>query len=818
MPVSEPTIARAAQIILRRAPNATEYTTLVTSADQSALITALLAMEPAKSLDQEARVARAFDAVFDRYDPEPAADMAFWNRLVVMQDATMADLLARFISIRDAGYRDNPCARPVSADCLVRTAADAAGRLLVFALGANKRLYLFRQAASSGWSQIDLSCAIPGAQHGHVQAFDLAQSDDGHLSLAVAVKPRRGTEVSTVSVAAGLVADQSDAGWTVAVAAMTVASGGPAGIAVSNISLCPAGPGALLAVVGGVVAGSMDTYSFDLASPHEIWVKTRLPEDSQSVRQFALGKRGRPGVWVLYQDGQTMALTFTTQPDQYGKTINLSYTNLPANAAQFMVASLESNAAVDIFVAGDGIVVYAANSHEVPDSVASGTALRLLSVRRDRDTGIVQYSDAQGVIYSATRSSAGQWSSRPLFPAFDGRLIMAPPTADGHERFALIAPSGVLEVIEVSSEGVLQRTEIPQRAVWEEQPLTSAELHTAMGAAAPLFVLDPKEQYLPAPVAFFLRSVGLWNEPTGSWTVEPGKLWDEKTADMARAGMVLAPRTAADNSIRDCDYNLRVTEAALPTLSKGQIADAPLYVHAKFRPADNVTEFVFWVFYAFNGPGTLRLELAGDTSYKNLNPLGIHQGDWEHFTIEVDNDSLKPLRVYLSAHDGGAWQDHATLELDNPTGRRILYGSRNGHAAYSIAGDNPFHGASGEVAGKTVWSFALVNICGRGPTIEVWQPGRTVLISATCLGSDAPIEPLWLQFPWRWGRYEKFTANDIGGVVHNVLGPVVGSLPFAAAIEAAVGKAVIAANVLGGEGYAAGPGAIKYKDNWFSSE
>jgi hypothetical protein len=600
---------------------------------------------------------------------------------------------------------------------------------------------------------------------------------------------------------------------------MTVATGGPVGIAVSNITLCPSGPGALLAVViGGTVAGSMDTYSFDPGAPRETWAKTRLPEDAQSVRQFALGKRGRAGTWVLYQDGPTMALTFTTQPDLYGKTINLSYTGLPANAAQFMIAPLEPSAAVDVFVAGDGIVVYPNNSHEEPDTVAQGTALRLLAARRDGDAGSVRYTDANGVIYLATRSPTGQWSSRTLFPALGGQLIVAPPAANGDERFALIAPSGVLEAVEVSAAGAVQRAEIPQRAVWEEQPLSSADLHGAMATAAPLFFLDPEEQFLPAPVGFFLRSVGLWHEPAGTWTLEPGKLWNEKTKDMVPAAMVLGPRTAADNPIRDCDFNLRFTDQVFPTLSKGEIADAPLYVHAKFRPADNVTELVFWVFYAFNGPGTLRLEVFGDTSYKNLNPLGIHQGDWEHFTIEVNNDSLEPLRAYLSAHDGGAWVDYATLDVDHATGRRILYASRNGHAAYSTTGDNPFHGASGTFAGKTAWAFALVNICGRGKAVEVWQPGRSALVSAACLGSEAPVEPLWLQFPWRWGRYQKFTADDIANVIHNALDPVLGNLPFLGDIEKAIGEKVIESNVLGGEGYAAGPGAIKYKDNWFGSE
>jgi hypothetical protein len=811
-------IARTAQIVLRRALTAPESAKLGAASTLSDVIIGLLALEPASGLSEADKIARAYDAVFDRYDPDPPNDTAFWQRTIALQNNAMPDLIKTFAQIRDDKYRDNACAHPVSTEELLRVAATATGDLLVFAVGDNHRLYLFRKESNGLWSQSDLSSAIPKPRNGHVQSFDLYQGTDGLVTIAVAVQPRRGSNASTVYVGAGLSPDQSAASWKATIAAMPAASGGPAGIVVSNVSLLIAGLSAPRVTIGGTVAGSMDIYSFDSQANREPWVKTRLPEDSQAIREFQIGILGRLGVWTLYNDGPSTDLTFTAEPDQYSKTINLSYTGLPANLLNFMVADVAPDHTVEVYVGGDGVVIYGDRSDADPDTVAKGVGLRLLSVRRDGDVGEVLYVDVQGAVSLATRSPAGGWTTRALLPALDGQVALAPPTKEGLRRFVLISNAGTLEEVVVALDGSANRSEIIQRAVWEEQPLMASELEKAMADATPVFYLDHAEKYPASPVEFFLKVVGLWDEVAGQWTLPPGSVWDDGSHDMNPKAMVLGPRSPSSNPIRDCDFNLKVPDESLAAVNKGQMDQAPFYVHAKFRPADNITELVFWGFYPYNGPGTLKLDVAGSAGYSSLDPLGVHQGDWEHFTIAVDNDSLKPVQVYLSAHDGGDWFDFDSTEIDKSTGRHILYASRNGHAAYAAAGDNPFHGAEGTAAGATVWSFALVNICSKGAPLEGWKSGRTVLISAPCLGPEAPAEPLWLQFPWRWGRYKAVTPSDMAGVISHVAGPVVNGLPFAGDIEHKIGEAVINANLLGDEGVSDGPQAIKYKDNWFSAE
>jgi hypothetical protein len=143
----------------------------------------------------------------------------------------------------------------------------------------------------------------------------------------------------------------------------------------------------------------------------------------------------------------------------------------------------------------------------------------------------------------------------------------------------------------------------------------------------------------------------------------------------------------------------------------------------------------------------------------------------------------------------------------------VLYTSRNGHAFYREMGDN----LSNEHK-SGVYEVGLVNRCSKGKAINVADNDRTQLIAASFLGATAPMQPRWLQMPWRWGRYFDFTAEDVSGIVAKALGPVLALTPAALLIETIVGEVVVSSGVLGHESNSAGPQAIKFKDNWFGAE
>jgi hypothetical protein len=815
--------ARMGRIILRREPTADEvqqWTAIVGNTGAATLIDTLLGLDEVASLDESARVARAWDAAFGRYDPRPPASVAHWRQQIALGDETLASLPARFVSIAATGYRYDPCAAPVSDENALYAVRDSNGLPLIFTVGENRHLYLFRRDSAGLWHQLDLSAALPDPVHGHVLGVDVQQAASGTIALAVALGPRRGNGQSVVYVATGLSNALDDAGWLDAARTMHARTGIPAGAIVSRVAFAPLdGSGSTLVLVGAAVLGITNTYYFDVAAPDGSWTLLRIPEDADSVLQYALGRYRRSGLWTLYRVGPDIALTFTTFPDQYGKTINLSYTGLPAHATSFYPVAGTQAGLPDVYAAGDGIVVYR-GGHDYPESVAPQVAgARLVWAGRTAAAEHLAFVDATQQLRVVSRDSSGAWSAPyTVSGLLEAAALLGDPTSVGLDVVA-VTPSHALELRRIDQPGAAPASaEIPLYAVWEEDPLSAVELQTAIAAVGPVVYFDPDEEFFASSVEFFLSRVGLWNEIQGTWQIPKGSLLDPSTNDLSAAALVPFPRSDSGNPKRDSDYVLKIDDADYPALLPGHPDDAPFYVHAKFIPAENATDLVFWIFYPYNGAGVLKLETPGLDRRVDLAPLGVHEGDWEHFLIRVDNDTRRPVKLYLSAHDGGEWIDVSELSRDPATGRMVLYASRHGHATYNTPGDNLSHENEKTVLGQTVWDIALVNHCAQGQRINVWEPGRTQIIAAGFLGANAPAEPQWLQLPWRWGRYVDFTRSDIAGVIGKILGPVIGDLPIVTEVEDAVADRLIDKNVLGGEGNSAGPGAVKFKDGWFGGE
>jgi hypothetical protein len=85
--------------------------------------------------------------------------------------------------------------------------------------------------------------------------------------------------------------------------------------------------------------------------------------------------------------------------------------------------------------------------------------------------------------------------------------------------------------------------------------------------------------------------------------------------------------------------------------------------------------------------------------------------------------------------------------------RIVIYSSRNGHASYRAVGSNPTPenslSAPWPFSGD-IYDFYLINECSDGgqklDCTEHFQ-----LISADYLGVNKPIEPSWLNYPFRYG-------------------------------------------------------------------
>ena len=108
------------------------------------------------------------------------------------------------------------------------------------------------------------------------------------------------------------------------------------------------------------------------------------------------------------------------------------------------------------------------------------------------------------------------------------------------------------------------------------------------------------------------------------------------------------------------------------------------YVHIKPMLGRICSDIAMWLFYPFNGPRTLKVRLLNI----GLGKIGEHVGDWEHFTLRINNLTGKLWRVYLSQHKSGQWLDTSELEyIEGCTDRAVIYSSKYGHANYPKEGD-----------------------------------------------------------------------------------------------------------------------------------
>jgi hypothetical protein len=839
--------ARAGRILLRREPTQAElqnWSAIMAGADGlKALVRLLIGLPENAALPVATATARACDAMFGRYDATPPRDLDHWLTCLNLGDQKLVDatnpdndLVSMFADIAASDYRADPCAAPIDLDGFLFAVRDSVGSPMVFVTGENLHLYLFKCGPNGNWKQTDLSAALPAPAHAHVQAVDVRQVPGGDIEIALAVGPRLGptggAATSTVYVATGLSAGLDDAGWRDAFRKFEKRTGGPADAIVSGIRLAHTSPDASsLVLVGASIHTVSNTWYFEADAPVSTgWTPLRIPEDADKVLSYSIGRyAGHAGVWTMYRVAPDVALTFTTfAPDQFGKNINVSYTEIPAQATSFLVTPGKT-LLPDIYVAGDGISVYR-GALANPERVTETPGATVLWAAQNDTADHVAYVDAKAALQIVSKPAGGQWSAPySLTSSVEVAALLGDP-ASGKLQAVAITPGMALELRTIAAPGVAATSiEIPTSAVWPEDPLTPEELRRAIGNAAPVVHFDSGEEYMPSTVEFYLRKVGLWNQIKREWQISNGSLWDEAAKDMNRAALDIFPRSAADSETHDCDYVMRIPDysngnlnrADVPNVSDpaytsflaGQPQNASFSLHAKFAPSQNATDLVFWAFFPYNGGGKFKVVAADITSYVDLTPMGVHEGDWEHVLLRVDNNTLQAAKIYMSAHNGGDWMDVAELGKDSATGRHVVYMSRHGHASYATPGDN----LSEEHGPGVLWQIGLVNHCDAGPAINLSDQGRVNLVSAGFLGAAAPIEPAWLQLPWRWGRYFAFTPEQLKEISGRILGAL-GKLPDMDAAQDAVTDILIRKKVLGDEGNSKGPQALKFKSNWFGNE
>jgi hypothetical protein len=460
--------ARIARIVLRREPLANEalqwtaqYCRQPTAAQGRAeLALALLARPELASLDEEARLLRAYNAVFDRYDSAIPDDLDFCRAMSARGIALETMVRRELLPLHEAGYHAVACAAPAAAGKALCAVLDGDGQPLIFTTGVNRRLYLFRRTPFGPWSQTALSDMLPLPVDARVAAVDVRQAPHGGIAVALAMEHPDGS--TTIHVALDVPKSLDEAGWVEVFRQMaprhTVATG-PVNALTFGLIQQGATP---VVLVSGDGAHFFDTSGQGPLLP------LQLPEDPPKSQGFAIGSYRTPGCWLLRDTPAGQALHFRSFAAQYCWSLDIPYENVPKQASSICLVPGQVPNVADVYVAGQGIVVYRGGS-SVPQPVIDVRGVTLRSAAANAHCEYVAYNDDADGLWLVARPSGRSWGVPVQIAA---QLVMAAllPAGDEAAVHAIgITPGGALAALRFNLQGdLLGAEEITQSAVWGE--------------------------------------------------------------------------------------------------------------------------------------------------------------------------------------------------------------------------------------------------------------------------------------------------------------------------------------------------------------
>jgi hypothetical protein len=461
--------ARVARIVLQREPMASEalsWTTLYSCQGEAVrgraeLALHLLARPELAELDARERLLRAYNAVFDRYDTSQPADMAYWRSQLSAGRELPALVRQELVPLYESGYRSSPCAAPAVARSPLFVVRDGSGLPLVFTVGANRSLYMFRRTPFGRWSQTDLSGMLPLNQPGKVQAVDVRQAPDGTIALALVVAPWGSGAGPTVHVAVGIPNYIDEAGWVEILRTMAPRQMPEVQGDVTRISFGLLQSGAVPLVL--VTAESTWYFNAAMEGPLMAWEEQG---DAEPVAS-AIGSYRVPGAWRLSDTESGRMLRFVSFSRAAAWGIAIDYQNLPRRASCLHLAPSHVPNVPDVFVAGESIVVYR-GGQSVPQPVANIGGACVVWSEANALGEYLAYGDGAGGLWLVCRKQGGHWTMPvPIATTLVMAALMAAPNYGGVHAIG-VTPGGALAWLRFNSEGAqVGAEEITQFAVWD---------------------------------------------------------------------------------------------------------------------------------------------------------------------------------------------------------------------------------------------------------------------------------------------------------------------------------------------------------------
>lgn len=309
---------------------------------------------------------------------------------------------------------------------------------------------------------------------------------------------------------------------------------------------------------------------------------------------------------------------------------------------------------------------------------------------------------------------------------------------------------------------------------------TLDQVHALIQHYGPTLFFHPDETYFASSVQWFFKNGALLYRDGA----EKGVPIDFGGANLPAGGM------------NDGEFwiDLPSDEDPKNQIKCGNMESSELYVHVKPALGGTFTDIAMWVFCPFNGPATIRV---GGLLTIELNKIGEHIGDWEHYTLRVSNFTGELWQIYFSEHSGGRWVDASDLEFIHGN-KAVVYASRHGHASFPHPGTY--------IQGSTKFGIGARNDVARSKNF-IDSSTRYQIIAAEYLGDGVVTEPCWLQYMREWGPTIVYDSRS-------ELDKLLDLLPFYFRFSVENIFDLFPTELYGEEG----PTGPKEKDNWEGDE
>jgi hypothetical protein len=202
---------------------------------------------------------------------------------------------------------------------------------------------------------------------------------------------------------------------------------------------------------------------------------------------------------------------------------------------------------------------------------------------------------------------------------------------------------------------------------------------------APLIYFHPDEAYLPTSLGEQLPYLSLYKKGELSTPIMKDlnltifEDWVNKT-----------PATK--------DYSLRIRPEFQKIAKKGNLKKAECYAypHQVERDGHSYIEIPYLIYYGYNGIPRSRNPLWD--AFFQWQQFGIHEGDWEHINVILDQETKNITGIFYAAHGQGEaryyTQEGTSLEVDPSLddgyklrdGRPVVFSALETHASYNRTG------------------------------------------------------------------------------------------------------------------------------------